>query len=754
MRRFTLPMLCLAGMLGLASCGGGGGGPSNSATASSRLQPPPTLNGLSLTPTVASPDRVVTASTQCVGTGTVRYRWDFGDGTAFETSEAHATHIYDSGGQASLKPSYNVTIECVDESGQTARAASWLTMSLIDLASVASLDCSAGGAGRGWCRQYPATVTPTIVSAAVLDRANQYGLSSGQLVASHDGGKSWRVQDVHTGNALLALSAFRGRTAWAVGVAGTILKTSDGGASWQTQVSRTTQTIGQVVAINDQTAWAGNGSLVLRTTDGGQTWTVQHDGNPLGPALGAMTALDGQQAWSAYDGTVWHTTDGGVHWQDHPLPGKAWVTSLSASSSKVVWATTSTLPPQVLMSEDGGATWASSLTLDDPPFLVPDASRFAKVLAVGDGEAWLVGNRRRPDSDPAFNTSILWHKAGRDHPWDTTTHGVFGVSLYDIVSQDGKVQWLYGDNAVFHLDGGGAWTVASRTPQDVVGLHGLIAASSQIAWVLGADGGILRTDDGGVGWHPQNSGVTSSLRAMTAANADMAWIVGADPGILTTINGGAVWTRQARDQGAWTSISAASTQVVWAAGSGGRISKTTDGGASWPAQKSGTGDDIGFIQAVSVDEAWAVATPAAFASNDTLLRVVHGDTWSTIPTPLPAGQGWRIRIIQAPSAGVVWLLARTGVDSALLLRRVDEKSGWQTCTLPASPRILTMAAIDASHAWLGDALGTWKTSDGCLTWKRQATNGAAIRQLTAVDTQTLWAIDSAGFIYKTLTGGD
>ena len=57
-------------------------------------------------------------------------------------------------------------------------------------------------------------------------------------------------------------------------------------------------------------------------------------------------------------------------------------------------------------------------------------------------------------------------------------------------------------------------------------------------WVIGADGTILKTTDGGTNWNHQTSGITNRLNAVYFVDDTTGWAVGAGGIISRTITGG------------------------------------------------------------------------------------------------------------------------------------------------------------------------------------------------------------------------
>jgi photosystem II stability/assembly factor-like uncharacterized protein len=107
-------------------------------------------------------------------------------------------------------------------------------------------------------------------------------------------------------------------------------------------------------------------------------------------------------------------------------------------------------------------------------------------------------------------------------------------------------------------------------------------------------------------WEPQKSGTTSNLRGIHAVNASIAWASGADGTILRTENGGVDWARCAIPPGAekldlrgvwaWDAKSA----MVLSSGPGeqSRVYETKDGCAHW-TEMARNSDKDGFWDAMT-----------------------------------------------------------------------------------------------------------------------------------------------------------
>ncbi len=206
--------------------------------------------------------------------------------------------------------------------------------------------------------------------------------------------------------------------------------------------------------------------------------------------------------------------------------------------------------------------------------------------------------------------------------------------------------------------------------------RGLSAVSSQVAWVGGYDGTVLRTVDGGHTWLDASPAGASALQFRDISAFDalhavaMAAGTGTDSRLYYTSDGGAQWqlAYQNTDPAAFfdcMSFSNAQNGLVLSDPVGGkfRILSTKDGGQSWrvlpntgmPAALDG---EAGFAAGgecltASGHDAW-FGTGGARVS-----RIFHstdrGRTWDVQTTP----------IVSSPSGGVFGIAVRSGLGIAV-----------------------------------------------------------------------------------------
>ena len=226
------------------------------------------------------------------------------------------------------------------------------------------------------------------------------------------------------------------------------------------------------------------------------------------------------------------------------------------------------------------------------------------------------------------------------------------------------------------------------------------------AWMVGMDGVIYATADGGSTWQAQTAagnigaGATNAGQVF-AVDAGHVWGVSAGGRIVATADGGATWTEQQSPAQHLAGVSFCDPMNGWAVG-GGDIVHTSDGGTTWEAQSAPLGalkddrDGLTAVSCVDPEHAWAAR----------LRLKVQGNTVTSVSTVYGTSDG-----------GATWRKLWSGDAGA---RHIE--------------------FVDAQHGWMAGG-GVWATSDGGLTWHRQPGAGSWISDISFVDAQRGWVSD-------------
>jgi photosystem II stability/assembly factor-like uncharacterized protein len=266
-------------------------------------------------------------------------------------------------------------------------------------------------------------------------------------------------------------------------------------------------------------------------------------------------------------------------------------------------------------------------------------------------------------------------------------------------------------------------------------------------WVIGTQGAILATNDGGKSWLPQTSGITDNLLSLTfLADGRHGWVVGVDGTMLFTGDGGNTWVRQnSRTKSVLHSIVFLDDQRGWASGSEGTIVRTVDGGKNWTTQSTNTDfsiNSITFLQ--DGKQGWAVG------ERGTILTTSNGgDTWT--PHSIDTEEGFDSVIFLANG-----IQGRVIGRDGSIFTTID---GGKTWTRQSSGSGYTVRHVifanDGAHGMAAGVNGILKTEDGGRNWVPQTIGEHA--RITAVtllpDTRRGWAVSADASIFATTDGG-
>lgn len=279
------------------------------------------------------------------------------------------------------------------------RFSNLLTLSLVGLALILLAGCEpplppikpSTLVLRPWEEFFGVAIKPGTSDAYVVG-------TSGLLLVSHDGGKTWERHhlnegrpgnDLHQDLDLYSISfAPGGKVGWLVGEQGLIMHTTDGGENWELQHSKSNTQLLSVAAVTDKEVSAvGDHGTIIWSDDGGQTWTVTSLNNLT---FYSVAFSDPNNGWVVGEfQTILHSGDGGKTWQvqrggkvaDFTVPPYFVVVpqgeNVIAAGQSGVFATT----------KDGGKTWQDGKLPSERSIYGATAATAASTA----GTVWLAG---------------------------------------------------------------------------------------------------------------------------------------------------------------------------------------------------------------------------------------------------------------------------------------------------------------------------------------------------------------------------
>jgi photosystem II stability/assembly factor-like uncharacterized protein len=274
-------------------------------------------------------------------------------------------------------------------------------------------------------------------------------------------------------------------------------------------------------------------------------------------------------------------------------------------------------------------------------------------------------------------------------------------------------------------------------------LNSVYFTSSNIGYVVGNNGIILKTTDKGARWNIQVSGTTSNLYSVRFLDAQNGFAVG-DNVFLKTTNGGVSWILNT------TSLSYSAKTVFfinqntgYAAGGNGTISKTINGGSVW----------VAFLV-----EPYTMFTSLYFTNPSTGFAV--GLTGMYLKTT-NGGNSWFSKYADASKNyySVQFVNENTGYITggwvnSTVMKSENAGNTWTNLFSNAfGVRLYSGSFIDAEKGYVCGRYGTiLRTSDGGSTWLNETSGTTAfLYGIHYLNEQAAYAVGDGGTILSTVS---
>lgn len=366
---------------------------------------------------------------------------------------------------------------------------------------------------------------------------------------------------------------------------------------------------------------------------------------------------------------------------------------------------------------------------------------------------WVVGSK-----------GTVLNSTDRSQTWNLVDIGTI-ADLYDVEFYDGYYGWIVGAGGVMFrtTNRGQNWTslVYNGT---VDTLKSCSFVSPLEGWVcgtvIGTNGIILHTQDGGDTWEHQNSHVPEDLNSICFIDRDNGWAVGDNGRITRTTDGGKNWIPQA--SGTMEDLKGIDMHKVkngggYIVGNNGVGLDTWDSGDSWDPD-------------ILLDIPNNINIEAVDVSNDGWVRIGGGNQFYTTVTKSPdITAGWRKQSsvasdtlwgVKAVSNTEAWVVGNSG----MLLHTENSGNTWNNKTF--INKHLYVVEQSGSHVWIGGKDGFWLSNDNGTSWSDAnfLPPGKSIIKLQFTDGSNGWALvsDDAPYydltfriktVYKTTDGG-
>ncbi|MFH1564087.1 MAG: PQQ-binding-like beta-propeller repeat protein [Nitrospirota bacterium] len=326
-------------------------------------------------------------------------------------------------------------------------------------------------------------------------------------------------------------------------------------------------------------------------------------------------------------------------------------------------------------------------------------------LVVGDkeGYVWFYRNSGT-EFNPIFTTGVQIKDSTSQQPIDVGEFATPFVIDFDNNSQyDLIVGNKYGKITRFPMSVNPPY-VNSPVPMSFTNntLQGVFFINSDTGWIVGDNGGIFRTVDGGLTWMPQQSNTNENINGVHFLSSNEGWAVGNNNTILhyyiPSGQNEPIW--ESKTYGTPTNLHSVffvasnnDSNNGWAVGDKGTILHYANG--SWTTQASGVSADLHSVFFVDSSSGWIVGEKDG--GNGTILQTINGGTtW----TPVTINVTDLYSITQPPGTTTMWAVGANGT----ILRYYG--TTWSAVNSTVTTNLYSVHFSDANTGWIAGADGT------------------------------------------------
>ncbi len=273
---------------------------------------------------------------------------------------------------------------------------------------------------------------------------------------------------------------------------------------------------------------------------------------------------------------------------------------------------------RVFRSVDGGATWAQ---------FILGSNTLRAVQALG-ATVWVAGDSGKVYRSTTFGKS-----------WETLSLASPSTRFTALQFLDNQVGFLVGSNGTIlkTTDGGTTWD--SKTPASPEHFNALSFRNGQVGFVVGKNGKVQRTTDGGETWTAIHNRIWENKDIFSvSAKGNLVYLTGEDGLAAKSTDGGNTWTElnfKTDSRSDVTGVFVQSSDTVFFIGGGGFIRRTTNRDTSYIWGLHELYAPLSHIFIYNHQKGWAVSD-----KNNAVLRTTDGGLTWQLPTNTTINMTW------------------------------------------------------------------------------------------------------------------
>ena len=287
-------------------------------------------------------------------------------------------------------------------------------------------------------------------------------------------------------------------------------------------------------------------------------------------------------------------------------------------------------------------------------------------------------------------------------------------------------------------------------------LNSVFCIDSNIVFVAGDSGTILKTTNGGTNWHSQISNTNQRLISIYFIDSLIGFSVGDSGIIIKTTDGGNIWNLQnSYTNSQLNSIYFTSNDTGYVVGMNSTFIKTTNGGTDWNVDST-FGPCCYYLNSIfftskSKGRILGYDLPGAII----LSTIDTGKTWSMYVDPEAQYNNWWLGMSMVEDTGSERIVIAGNQGSVRSLQ--DNCTGyWDMWGANLGNGNVTLNSVCVSKTGLWNAVGT----NGTVGYFPNYGNGnqvsgvtSNLNSITFIDTLIGYVAGDSGVILKTINGG-